>query len=349
MVKPKRAGVPQELRFPSPFPDYTPAFDNHTEDHFADLCVFLRSEDERPLLLHRTLLTRASHTFAALFRKKQVGTASYDPVTQCVRGLPQYGGAMVSLLRFCYGDTLTVTKDNVVPVVGAFTFLKMRRGHQYWSQIREYIWDITEGRAAEGLALVRQGAQFDRAYGTAVSLGASIAKLVFPLVSIETDFQALTSALSVLPPEYLDAVDYSDDESQKRESDLRIAYIQSNRAKLTSKQVKKILAPLRLPKLPIRNVLQLASLGLCSSQRLMAVIRKLHDGNKKLQRKLAASEKARNKLAKRVKGDDESGGYDAESAEDIVPFALAYNRFRRLFHSSCLFHFSDVPLMNFGT
>lgn len=334
---------PLELSIPSPFPDYTPAFDSHIVDHFADLRVFLRAANKPPLLLHRVLLSRASRTFAALFRNGKAGSASYDSATQSVKGLPSCDAAMVSLLRFCYGAALAVNKDNAVLLLAALAFMKLKKkSYEVRAQLREFIKSTTGNSAADGLAFVCHGEDYDKACGTTFCAGANIARMVFPLVNPETDLQALVDALLTLPPEYLDIVNYGSDKSQAHESDVRVAYVRHHIESLSYDEARKIVSPLRLPELPMRNILQLVSLGLCDNKDTAAVIQKLHDENQVLQRKLAESEKARNSLAKRVKDDDTDSDDDddgAESPEDAVPFDLVYNRFRRLPPCFSFFHF----------
>lgn len=334
-----------ELRIQSPFPDYTPAFDNHSEDYFADLCVFLHDRDATPLLLHRVLLSRTSRTFEALLHgKKGSSTATYNPTTRCVKGLPPCDAAIVSLLRFCYGAKLTVNKDNAVLVLVALAFMKLKQKHnEIRAQIRTLIKDITVHRVADGLAMVRQGEDYDKAFDTTFCVGASIARVVFPVINIETSLQALTDTLITLSPEYLDIVNYGSDKSQAHEAEIRLAYVRHNTTTLSYDEAKKIVSPLCISKLPIPTVMQLASLELCDTKELAAVIQGLYNENQVLKRKLAEAEKAKHELAKRL-GDDESEDDDdeAESEENAVAFALAYERLRRLLHDSCIFHPSRV-------
>ena len=236
------------LDIASPYPDNTVSFDNRAEDHFADVEVLLpQSAGQRPrtLLLHRALLSRASSTFAALFRGEAVGTVRYDAPTRRVEGLCEASvqcDVMELWLRFCYGAAMHVEADTAVAALAALLWLRLRCTVCRLQQMLEGFIVGAAGHSVQtGTALLLQCVECPACHGSS-SVGQAVARCMLTRQNLEADRDDVVRCLVQLPPEYLDVAEYGAPHTECSEFSVRVAYLRHNSAKLSPDVQRRVLS-----------------------------------------------------------------------------------------------------------
>ena len=236
------------LTIASPYPDHTAAFDNRTEDHFADVEVLLSQsagEPPRPLLLHRVLLSRTSHTFAALFRGEAVGTVCYNAATRRVEGLGSSvpGDVMVCWLRFCYGAPMHVEVRTAVAALAALLWLRLRCSECQLQQVLEdFIVRAAGHEIQTGVALLQQCVACPACHSNSNSrVDCAVARCVLTRHNLEAHRDIVMDCLVKLPAEYLGIAEYGAPHTECSEFSVRVAYLKHNRAALNDDEKRHVL------------------------------------------------------------------------------------------------------------
>ena len=241
----------QTLTIPSPYPDNTLAFDNRTEDHFADVQVLLSDATDAPpsLLLHRTLLSRASSTFAALFHDKTVDSVHYDAATQRVVGLhTDVNGrdVLVRWLRFCYGSSMHVETRTAVAALAALLWLRLRCCECNLQQrLEDFIVHSAKQSVQAGAALLVECVASPLCRGStndenSSSVDRALAKCVLTRANLEANRDAVVNCLVKLPPEFLDVAEYGEPHTECSEFSVRADYLKHNKGKLSVEEQRRI-------------------------------------------------------------------------------------------------------------
>ena len=243
------------LDIASPYPDNTASFDNHAEDHFADVEVVLcqaAGQPPRTLLLHRVLLSRASSTFAALFRGETIGTVRYDTATRRVEGLDADSDttsgqcdALVRWLRFCYGAPMHVEVHTAVAALAALLWLRLRCGECRLQQVLEDFVVRAAGHSVQtGAALLLQCVACPACHTSSNSNGVdrAVARCVLTRQNLEAHRDDVVRCLVQLPPEYLDVAEYGAPHTESSEFSVRVAYLRHNSGRLAPDVQRRVLA-----------------------------------------------------------------------------------------------------------
>ena len=226
----------QTLTIPSPYPDNTLAFDNRTEDHFADVQVLLSEATDAPpsLLLHRTLLSRASSAFAALFHGKTVYSVHYDAATQRVVGLhTDVNGrdVLVRWLRFCYGSSMHVETRTAVAALAALLWLRLRCCDCNLQQrLEDFNVHSAKQSVQAGAALLVECVASPLCRGStndenSSSVDRALAKCVLTRANLEANRDAVVNCLVKLPPECLNVAEYGEPHTECSEVSVRADFL----------------------------------------------------------------------------------------------------------------------------
>ena len=242
----------QTLTIPSPYPDNTLAFDNHTEDHFADVQVLLSDATDAPpsLLLHRALLSRASSTFAALFHGETVGSVHYDSGSQRVVGLhTDVNGrdVLVRWLRFCYGSSMHVETRTAVAALAALLWLRLRCCECNLQQrLEDFIVHSAKQSVQAGAALLVEFMASPLCRGSmnnenSSSVDRALAKCVLTRANLEANRDAVVNCLVKLPPEFLDVAEYGEPHTECSEFSVRADYLKHNSETLNAEDKRRVM------------------------------------------------------------------------------------------------------------
>lgn len=251
------------LTIASPYPDNTAAFDNHTEDHFADVEVLLSQTDgepPRPLLLHRALLSRASSAFTALFRGEVVGTVCYNAATRRVEGLESSvpGDVMVCWLRFCYGAPMHVEVRTAVAALAALLWLRLKCSECQLQQVLEDFIVRAAGHSIQtGATLLQQCVACPACISSSSSkdrVDHAVARCVLTRENLEAHRDIIVDCLVQLPAECLDMAEYGEDHTECSKFSVMVAYLKHNSSRLTPDEQRRVLARVAWSELSAREL-----------------------------------------------------------------------------------------------
>lgn len=209
------------MNIPSPYDNVLKDFDN--EGSFSD-CVLAVPGIRKPLFLHKRILANASKMlkkeFLSCSGKKYIWP--FDTSNEIDKRV------LIKALRFCYGETIKVeTKDGeCCAMIAVLSRLQVTCLEQVMDKLNR--WIIKEARedVIQGVELLKKCVGYHECCGANhIELNKELAKVVLTKQNMFEHFrEVVVECLMVLPPEYLDGVEYGEPHTQCCEFCLRIMY-----------------------------------------------------------------------------------------------------------------------------
>ena len=232
----KQEGV---LTIKSPFPDNRDMFNNQDSASFADAEIVVPGRD-KPLQLHRGILSRASEALKVIFRCKASVHGLFSDQARQINGFfekneGEGAEAFVQWLRFCYGAPLEVCNDNAVAMLMIFPRLQLCNCESVQKMIEDYIISAAKTNFETGAAMLCRFAQFEEFKGEQFSaVGKAVAQIIFATKNLTAHRETIVDkCLMQMPFEYLDVVQYGNIHTEISEFAIRKQYVLCNDEKLS--------------------------------------------------------------------------------------------------------------------
>ena len=215
----------------SPYGDNADLFNN--EEFFPDMELVVAGM-EKPLMLHKGIMAKGSQLVKGLLNAKQIAKSSDTNKVEWMFDASKEGDriALVKVLRFCYGETMTVriTNGEYCAVTVALYRLKVTCASQVIATIAEFVVEQARRDAALGGELLKTTLCYPECCNqTAYELDKALAKVVFTASNVQDHFEAVVDGcLMKLPTKYLDLVEYGEPHTKYSEFAVRVLYVQTH-------------------------------------------------------------------------------------------------------------------------
>ena len=260
---------------PSPFPKNIATFDN--DSSFPDLTFYSKGM-EKSLHLHRSTLAQASSEIegllngnsssCAIFNKKDMSIEwkvpeNCDPV--------RYSKILMKVLRFCYGEDLTVEPDEVVFAKIISVQLKLKGvvpEEEFYSELRRELVSLASEDVKTTVAMFWDYLMINGENPVFVE---SVAKAVLTLDNLKNHCDVVVDGfLMKLPQKYLDQVEYGEAHSQFSEFTIRLRYLRFNQCRLSLEDKKNVMQSCDMSKLNCEELNALDDLGIFTHDEMKA-------------------------------------------------------------------------------
>ena len=218
-------------------------FDN--ENTFPDL-DFIIPGLERPLKLHKTVLSQTSKLVEGILKTKQVSKSGdgneikwmFDTSKEVDRE------ALVKVLRFCYGDTITVGVNNgeCCAVIAALFRLEVFCAVDTAAQLSKFAVEHAEKNLTVGVEMLMETQQYPECTNTNYrALDKQLAAIVLTKEKVQENHETIVDrCLMNLPAQFLDIAEYGDPHTKWSEFTTRARYVRYHSESLSRKEKEEI-------------------------------------------------------------------------------------------------------------
>ena len=222
------------LNIASPYENTVERFDN--PESFSDL-EFVIPGLEKLLQLHKIFLAKSSGWFKPMLKGKGEQRIEWPFETKKVIDRQ----ALVKTLRFCYGETLSVGTKNgeCCAVIAALSRLQVTCLDEVVPKLNEFALEEARKDINIGIELLKMCTCYEECCKT---LNKELAKIILTRKNIVEHFrEVVDECLMVLPPEYLDQVEFGEPHTKCSEFCLRAKYARWHSKEMSDEERKKML------------------------------------------------------------------------------------------------------------
>ena len=222
-----------------PYYNEIESFDN--PESYPDLEFFIPGM-EKPLLLHRIILVRASDYIDAMLRKNKTHKLCWPFDTS--KGLDRE--ALVKALRYCYGESLSLETKNgeCFAMIAMLLRLQLRGSDETLTSLSNFVIDEALRDVKTGAELLKACTGYTECCGTNhFALDKKLAAIVLTKENMKHHYiEVVDHCLMLLPPEYLMLAEYGEPHTRFSEFYLRIKYVRYHSKELTIQEKQAIVA-----------------------------------------------------------------------------------------------------------
>ena len=215
----------------SPFKNNSELFNN--KNMYPDLELVVQGM-EKPLLLHKGIMVKASKLVDGLLKAKEAAKAEdtnriewpFDTTNERDRV------ALVKVLRFCYDETLSVSAkgDELCAVIAALCRLQVPCLEQMMVKLSDFAVEQANKDVSVGKELLKQTQVYPECTSpNTVELDKALAKVVLTKENIYNNFDIIVcDCLMQLPLKFLDMAEYGEPHTQFSEFSVRTRYLKEH-------------------------------------------------------------------------------------------------------------------------
>lgn len=217
----------------SPYDNAIESFDNG--ESYPDLELFVPGF-EKPLQLHRVILTKASEWIKPMLKEKWGQRVTW-PYNASERIEKQ---ALLKALRFCYGETLNIGTKNgeCCAVIAALSRLQVTSLNEVVPKLCNYALAEARKDVTLGVELLKMCTRYEECCkANTCPLNKELAKILFTKENILEHFREVAiDCLMALPAEYLDEVEYGEPHTKCSEFFLRAKYVRCHSKEMSTEE-----------------------------------------------------------------------------------------------------------------
>ena len=216
------------------------------EDTFPDL-NFIIPGLEKPLKLHKNILSRTSKLVDRILKARQASESAGSNEIEWRFGTSKKVDreALVKVLRFCYGDTITVGVDNgeCCAVIAALFRLQVICAVDTVAKLTKFAMEQAQVDLRVGVELLMATQQYPECSNTdCCALDKQIAGIVLSKERMKNHHDAVVDGcLMRLPPKFLDIAHFGKAHTKWSEFTVRSRYVRYNFWSLGQKEKEDIM------------------------------------------------------------------------------------------------------------
>ena len=261
---------------PQSFKDNSDLFNK--EGTFSDL-NFIITGLEKPLKLHKNILSQTSKLAEGILKAKQASKSAdsniiewmYDTTNEVDRE------ALVKVLRFCYGDTITVGVDNgeCCAVIAALFRLQVIYAVDTVAGLSSFAMEQAKADLRVGVELLMATQQYPECSNTIFcSLDEKLAEIVLSKERIQEHYDTVANGcLMRLPPRFLDIAHFGESHTKWSEFAIRARYVRYHSGSLSQKEKEDIVKKCNWNTFMSAELDQLTQLGFVNQDTIMMAYR----------------------------------------------------------------------------
>ena len=222
----------------SPYHNEVERFDN--AESFPELELVVAGL-EKPLQLHKIFLAKVSGWIKPMLKGKgeQRVDWPFDTSKQTDRE------ALVKVLRFCYGETLSVGTKNgeCIVVIATLSRLQVSCLDEVVPKLSDFVLEEARKDVSIGAELLKMCIHYEECCKKGIcTLNKELAKIVLTKENMVEHFrEVVDECLMTLPPEYLDQVQCGDPHTRCSEFALRMKYVRWHSKEMSRDEMQRIL------------------------------------------------------------------------------------------------------------
>ena len=216
------------------------------EDTFSDL-DFIIAGLEKPLKLHRNILSQTSKAVEEILKKKH-GSESADCnviMWMCDTSKEVDREALVKVLRFCYGDTITVGVKNgeCCAVIAALIRLQVICAADTVAKLSSFAIEQTKTNLRVGVELLMATLRYPECSNTDIcALDKQLAEIVLSKERMQKHYDTIVDrCLMRLPHTFLDIAHFGEPHTKLSEFTVRARYVRYHSESLSQKEKEDIM------------------------------------------------------------------------------------------------------------
>ena len=268
------------------------SFDN--DNSFPDLDFVVKGL-EKPLKLHKTIISKTSSLVDELLKTKQITKGPerdqiewmFDTNNKVDRD------ALVKVMRFCYGDTVSVGTKNgeCCAMIAALFRLQVICADETAKKLQLFAVNEAKHNAKTGVELLNVTQLYPECTNTQLcTLDQQLSKAVLSKGRILNDYETFVDGcLMKLPAQYLDSAEYGESGTKWSELSIRLRYIRYHSDSLSSKEMREVVMKCDWEKVNSNELKELKELGLFSLDKIIqlyeVVLRSTEDDRDKLEKR----------------------------------------------------------------
>ena len=261
---------------PESFKRNADLFDN--EKMFPDLDFIIQGL-ERPLRLHKNVLSQTSMLVEGILKTKQNTEGAdeneikwmFDTSKEVDRE------ALVKVLRFCYGNTVTcgVNNGECCAVIAALYRLQVICAFETAVQISKFAVNQADSNLSVGVELLMATQHYSECTNTHFcSLDKQLAETVLSKDKMQEDHETVVDrCLMKLPVKYLDIASYGDAHTKWSEFTSRARYVRYHSESLSKEEKENIVRKCNWNMLGSDELQEINELGLFEQDTMVAMYR----------------------------------------------------------------------------
>lgn len=249
-------------------------FDN--EDTFPDL-DFIITGLERPLKLHKNILSQTSELVKGILKAKQASNSGDGNIIKWMFDTNKEVDreALVKVLRFCYGDAVIVGVNNgeCCAVIATLFRLKVICAVETATQLSKFVVDQADRNLSMGAQLLVATQRYPECTNASFcAVDRQLAEIVLSKEQMKEDYKTVVdSCLMKLPAKYLDTAKYGDAHTKWSEFTTRARYLRYHSESLSKKEKDEILKKCDWNTLESEELKELKELGLVEGDTITGI------------------------------------------------------------------------------
>ena len=212
----------EKMEIESPFTNEVESFNN--ADSFPDLDLVVPGM-EGFLSLHKKILAKASRTFKTILKDHPEKTLEWMFETKNEMDKQ----ALLKVLRFCYGETLSVGTKNgeCCALIAALSRLQVTCLEEVIPKMKNFALELARNDLIGGVELLKMCVHYEECCkAETCTLNKELAKIVLTKENMLNHFrEVVDDCLMTLPPEFLDEAVYGEPHTWCSEFCVRAKYV----------------------------------------------------------------------------------------------------------------------------
>ena len=244
------------------------------EDTFSDL-DFIIAGLEKPLKLHRNILSQTSMLVEGILKAKQESkNADFNEIEWVFDTSNEVDReALVKVLRFCYGDTITVDVDNgeCCAVIAALFRLQVICAVDTVAKLSKFAIEQAQANLRVGVELLMATQQYPECSNiNFCALDEKLGEIVLSKERMQEDHDIVVDGcLMRLPPRFLDIAHFGESHTKWSEFTVRARYVRYHSDSLSQKEKEAIVKKCDWNTLMSSELNQLNQLGFVDQDTIM--------------------------------------------------------------------------------
>ena len=271
------------------------------EDTFSDL-DFIITGLEKPLKLHKNILSQTSMLVEWILKAKQASkSADCNEITWTLDTSKEVDKeALVKVLKFCYGDTITVGVKNgeCCAVIASLFRLQVIRAVDTVAELSSFAMKQAQADLRVGVELLMATQQYPECSNpNFCPLDKQLAEIVLSKERMQEHPDAVVDGcLMRLPPKYIEIAHFGEAHTKLSEFAIRVRYVRYHSESLSKKEKEDIMKKCDWNTLMSAELNQLNQLGIVDQG---TVMRMYHVALERTERE---AEKTRDRFENTIQG-----------------------------------------------
>ena len=232
------------LRVSSPFSDNISSFDN--EKLYPDVTLTVGGLN-KSLRLHRKELRVASETMETLFQGESIPCIEYEPQSHLVTWIcpktatnETYQRVVGKWLRFCYGEDQQFGKEEWPAALDVLLQLRLKCENRDVIQtlIKDHIIETAMNDIQNGAQILCECVKYD----SCSQISSELASMILTVESMKrVPANMIDECLMLLPPSYLDVVEFNRKPYEQGEFRTRLRYVKCHKQTLSDEEKREVM------------------------------------------------------------------------------------------------------------